>query len=145
MEFDDPVKLQQHIEKVVLIAMSVINMTIEKVLQKFIQSEYYDQYDPNRYIRTMSLLEKAPIIITPKFVGNQIICGVELDPSQLAGDTLEHNKQILNWAVAGYHGSDDIYRDGKFIEASINSLFQSQEHMKVLAEELRLAGLDVRF
>jgi hypothetical protein len=139
--------LNAYIKKTVLESMEIVNQEVRTLLIEHIQ-KYYNEYNPKVYDRSYDLLNYASIALKPEMVGNQIVCQVYLEPSQLRQDGYHHQldpHKIVELASQGYHGTTDIQTDERFIENTVKELMQDKKHLKILSDRLQSKGFNVTF
>ncbi len=145
--FNNLDQLNEYIRITVLEAMVAVNEEVKKILVEHIQ-QFYDEYEPKRYIRSYDLLRHSPIAVRPIIEGKNIVCEVYLEPSMLIQDGYHHRidpKSIIEMASQGYHGTKKIKTNEKFIEFTVKQILQDKTHLRVLAERLRDKGFVISF
>lgn len=106
-----------------------------KKLREFIQTEYYDQYDPKKYIRTEQFLNSAMTEMLSKNCGRIFMDKDAMDYKEWSGELQ------LQYGSQGYHGSLDIRTDGRFWDAF--SDFCEKNIRQIFKEELIKQGVPI--
>ena len=89
------------------------------VLQEMIDTEYYDQFEPDVYKRTYQFWEGA-----------------------MNYNGYWNGKKQLFYANQGYHGGKEIKTDGMFWKSFVDYCNSNAE--SILKEELRLQGINAK-
>lgn len=106
-------------------------------LQELIDSEYYDQYDPDYYSRTYQFWRSA----TVKMLNSN--CGeIFMDKSSMDYGAYWDGELQLQYASMGYHGNVNIQTPGRFWKKFIK--FCNDNAINILREELCKQGLNVK-
>ena len=124
-------------------------------LQKYIQVDYYDMYEPLYYTpRTYKFLNSA----IAKMVG-QTTASIGIDDAffdyeyparyRLLGSNNQPSGENGHWtgedqvymADAGYHGNVNIYRDGHFFKDFLD--YCNENAIPILKEELRKQKIEI--
>ena len=107
------------------------------VLQEMIDTEYYDQFEPDRYIRSYQFWRSATTKMLSKNCGE-----IFMDADVMNYGEFWSGERQLAYAQEGYHGSKDIQTEGKFWSAFIH--YCNKHAKNILIEELRKQGLNVK-
>ena len=121
-----------------------INIAVENAcnrllgtLQELIDTEYYDQFEPDRYIRSYQFWRSA----TTKMLSQN--CGqIFMDETAMDYGSYWTGEKQLEYASQGYHGHTDFQTEGRFWQSFID--FCEQNAVKFLKEELRKIGIKVK-
>ena len=121
-----------------------INIAVENAcnrllgtLQELIDTEYYDQFEPDRYIRSYQFWRAA----TTKMLSQN--CGqIFMDETAMDYGSYWTGEKQLEYASQGYHGHTDFQTEGRFWQSFID--FCEQNAVKILKEELRKTGIKVK-
>lgn len=106
-------------------------------LQQLIDEEYYDQYEPEKYIRTYSFWRSATTKMLSKNCGE-----IFMDKDAMNyGDFWNGELQLL-YASEGYHGSKYIQTEGRFWESFLD--FCENNATNILKEELNKLGIKTK-
>lgn len=106
-----------------------------KELQKIITTEYYNQYNPKEYIRTMQFLHSAMTKMLSQNVGVIYMDASAMDYKEWTGEL-----QLI-YASQGYHGSLEIQTDGRFWDTFTE--FCKNNVRQILREELIKQGIPI--
>ena len=121
-----------------------INIAVENAcnrllgtLQELIDTEYYDQFEPDYYKRTYQFWRSA----TTKMLTQN--CGeIFMDEDAMNYGTYWDGELQLQFASRGYHGTTAIQTEGRFWQTFLD--FCEQNAVKILKEELRKQGIQVK-
>ena len=121
-----------------------INIAVENAcnrllgtLQQLIDTEYYDQFEPDYYKRTYQFWRSA----TTKMLTQN--CGeIFMDEDAMNYGTYWDGELQLQFASRGYHGTTAIQTEGRFWQIFLD--FCEQNAVKILKEELRKQGIQVK-
>ena len=121
-----------------------INIAVENAcnrllgtLQELIDTEYYDQFEPDYYKRTYQFWRSA----TTKMLTQN--CGeIFMDEDAMNYGTYWDGELQLQFASRGYHGTTAIQTEGRFWQTFLD--FCEQNAVKILKEELRKQGINVK-
>lgn len=121
-----------------------INIAVENAcnrllgtLQQLIDTEYYDQFEPDYYKRTYQFWRSA----TTKMLTQN--CGeIFMDEDAMNYGTYWDGELQLQFASRGYHGTTAIQTEGRFWKTFLD--FCEQNAVKILKEELRKQGINVK-
>ena len=121
-----------------------INIAVENAcnrllgtLQQLIDTEYYDQFEPDYYKRTYQFWKSA----TTKMLTQN--CGeIFMDEDAMNYGTYWDGELQLQFASRGYHGTTAIQTEGRFWQAFLD--FCEQNAVKILKEELRKQGINIK-
>ena len=121
-----------------------INIAVENAcnrllgtLQELIDTEYYDQFEPDRYIRSYQFWRSA----TTKMLSQN--CGqIFMDESAMDYGSYWTGEKQLEYASQGYHGHTDFQTEGRFWSAFVD--FCEQNATRILKEELRKQHINVK-
>ena len=121
-----------------------INIAVENAcnrllgtLQQLIDTEYYDQFEPDFYIRSYQFWRSA----TTKMLTQN--CGeIFMDEDAMNYGTYWDGELQLQFASRGYHGTTAIQTEGRFWQTFVD--FCEQNAVKILKEELRKQGIQVK-
>ena len=121
-----------------------INIAVENAcnrllgtLQELIDTEYYDQFEPDYYKRTYQFWRSA----TTKMLTQN--CGeIFMDEDAMNYGTYWDGELQLQFASRGYHGTTAIQTEGRFWQTFLD--FCEQNAVKILKEELIKQGINVK-
>ena len=121
-----------------------INLAVENAcnrllgtLQQLIDTEYYDQFEPDYYKRTYQFWRSA----TTKMLTQN--CGeIFMDEDAMNYGTYWDGELQLQFASRGYHGTTAIQTEGRFWQTFLD--FCEQNAVKILKEELIKQGIQVK-
>ena len=121
-----------------------INIAVENAcnrllgtLQQLIDTEYYDQFEPDFYIRSYQFWRSA----TTKMLTQN--CGeIFMDEDAMNYGTYWDGELQLQFASRGYHGTTAIQTEGRFWQTFLD--FCEQNAVKILKEELIKQGIQVK-
>ena len=121
-----------------------INVAVENAcnrllgtLQQLIDTEYYDQFEPDYYKRTYQFWRSA----TTKMLTQN--CGeIFMDEDAMNYGTYWDGELQLQFASRGYHGTTAIQTEGRFWQTFLD--FCEQNAVKILKEELIKQGIQVK-
>ena len=121
-----------------------INIAVENAcnrllgtLQELIDTEYYDQFEPDFYIRSYQFWRSA----TTKMLTQN--CGeIFMDEDAMNYGTYWDGELQLQFASRGYHGTTAIQTEGRFWQTFLD--FCEQNAVKILKEELIKQGINVK-
>ena len=102
-----------------------------------IDTEYYDQFEPDFYNRTYQFWKSASTRMLNKNCGE-----IFMDKSAMNYGSFWNGELQLLYASEGYHGSKNIQTEGKFWSAFID--FCDDNATNILKEELIKQGLTIR-
>lgn len=106
-------------------------------LQELIDTEYYDQFEPDRYIRSYQFWRSATIKMLSQNCGQ-----IFMDENAMDYGSYWTGEKQLEYASQGYHGHTDFQTEGRFWQSFID--FCEQNAVKILKEELRKTGIKVK-
>ena len=106
-------------------------------LQELIDTEYYDQYEPERYKRTYSFWRSAMTKMLSNNCGQIFMNEDTMDYGQFWSGELQ-----LEYASQGYHGTEYIQTKGRFWDSFIE--FCEKNAVKILCEELQKQGISIK-
>ena len=121
-----------------------INIAVENAcnrllgtLQELIDTEYYDQFEPDYYKRTYQFWRSA----TTKMLTQN--CGeIFMDEAAMNYGAYWDGELQLQFASRGYHGTTAIQTEGRFWQAFLD--FCEQNAVRILKEELRKQRINVK-
>lgn len=120
-----------------------------KKLQKYINEDYYDLYQPIYYLRTMKFYESAVANMMGKSTAtigiDELYMSYQYPAKYTYLDgTAGHwtGEDQVHMADAGYHGNSNIYRDGHFWKDF--EKYTNENAIDILKTELRKQGLNVK-
>ncbi|WP_342759394.1 hypothetical protein [Kineothrix sedimenti] len=135
--FRTTIDLQKYMEKACEKAIENACNRLLGTLQEFIDSEYYDKYEPEYYRRTYQFWKSATTKMLNKTSGE-----IFMDENAMNYGAYWDGETQLYMADAGYHGSAYIYEDGHFFKRFVE--YCEENALKILKEELRKQGLNVK-
>ena len=106
-------------------------------LQKLIDTEYYDQFEPDRYIRSYQFWRSATTKMLTKNCGE-----IFMDEDVMDYGAYWTGEKQLEYASQGYHGHTDFQTEGRFWDSFID--YCEQNCSKILKEELIKQGLSIK-
>lgn len=135
--FTTIVGLEKYIESACTKAVKITCNRLLGTLQELIDSEYYDQFEPDYYQRTYQFWESATTEMLNKNCGE-----IFMDKDKMNYNEFWSGAKQLTFAQEGYHGSMDIQTEGRFWESFIR--YCEKNAKNILKEELRKQGLCVK-
>lgn len=135
--FKAMVSLENYIESACEKAVENACNRLLGTLQQLIDTEYYDQFEPDYYKRTYRFWRSA----TTKMLSKN--CG-EIFMNEDAMDYVTYwdGELQLKFASRGYHGTTAIQTEGRFWQVFID--FCEQNAVKILKEELIKQGINIK-
>lgn len=116
--------LQSKLDEIAREALEKLAHEVKAAWRNYIQTKYYDQYEPSRYKRTWQLLNSLAVTKVYKSQGRWVI-DVFMDDSDVfykSGDYYT-TEEIWEMAADGIHGRPEITQtEGRFYEAILNDL-----------------------
>lgn len=135
--FTTMVSLEKYLESACEKAVENACNRLLGTLQELIDTEYYDQFEPDYYKRTYQFWKSATTRMLNKNCGE-----IFIDESAMNyGSYWDGELQAL-YASEGYHGHTDFQTEGRFWDSFID--FCEKNSTKILKEELVKQGLNIR-
>jgi hypothetical protein len=135
--FATMVSLEKYIESACEKAVQNACNRLLGTLQELIDTEYYDQFEPDYYKRTYQFWESA----TTKMLNKN--CGeIFMDETAMNYGSFWTGELQLLYASEGYHGHTDFQTEGRFWDSFID--FCEKNASKILKEELVKQGLTIK-
>lgn len=135
--FTTMVSLENYLESLCEKAVENACNRLLGTLQQLIDEEYYDQYEPEKYIRTYVFWRSATTKMLSKNCGE-----IFMDKDAMNyGDFWNGELQLL-YASEGYHGSKYIQTEGRFWESFLD--FCENNATNILKEELNKLGIKTK-
>lgn len=106
-------------------------------LQQLIDTEYYDQFEPDFYKRTYQFWHSATTRMLNKTCGE-----IFMDESAMNYGAYWDGECQVQFASRGYHGSTEFQTEGRFWDSFIE--FCEDNVTTILKEELRKQGINVK-
>lgn len=135
--FTSIVSMEDFFNKALSVAIEKACNRLLGTLQQLIDSEYYDQYEPEKYIRTMQFWNSAMTKML-----NQCSGIIFMDKDAMDYGEFWNGELQLEYANQGYHGSTVIQTEGKFWDSFIE--FCNENALNILKEEIRKQGISVK-
>lgn len=147
-EFRTMVELQGYIESACTKAVEQAAYIIVEKLKDFIQTRYYDKFDPDVYIRTEKFLNST----VANMLGNTT-ASIGIDDAfmdyeypanyNLRDGTTGHwaGEDQVNMAARGYHGTYYIQTEGRYWDEFIE--WCDNNAINILEKELKKQGLNI--
>lgn len=135
--FSTKVQLQKHLESTCEKAVENACNRLLGTLQQYIDSEYYDLYEPDYYTRTYQFWKSATMNMLDKTCGQ-----IFMDENAMNYGQYWDGITQLYMADAGYHGSAYIYTDGHFFKEFVK--FCDDNAVNILKEELQKQGISIK-
>ena len=135
--FKTVVELENYVESACKKAVESACNRLLGTLQELIDTEYYDQFEPDRYIRSYDFLRSASTRMLNATCGE-----IFMDSPKMNYNSFWTGEKQLAYASEGYHGSKDIQTEGRFWDAFID--FCEKNASNILKEELIKQGLNVK-
>ena len=132
--FTTMVSLENYIEKACEKAIQNACNRLLGTLQELIDSEYYDQFEPERYRRTYQFWESATTRMLSKTCGE-----IFMDADAMNYGSFWDGELQLLYASEGYHGGDYIQTEGRFWDSFLD--FCNDHAVDILREELAKQGI----
>lgn len=147
--FKTVVELEKYIQKAVNKAVNNASDRLLGTLQQYIDSDYYDLFEPEYYKRTNAFYNAAvskvldnntaEIGLDDLYMSYQYPANYKLQDGSIGHWT---GKDQAYMADAGFHGNSSIYRDGHFW--SDFQEFCENNAINILKEELKKQGIQVK-
>lgn len=135
--FTTTVQLQNYLESVCEKAVETACNRLLGILQELIDTEYYDQFEPDYYKRTYQFWQSA----TVKMLNHN--CGeIFMNERVMNYGDYWNGECQLQFASRGYHGTTEIQTEGRFWQSFID--YCEENAVKILKEELRNQGLKIK-
>lgn len=135
--FTTMVSLENYLESLCEKAVENACNRLLGTLQQLIDEEYYDQYEPEKYIRTYAFWRSATTKMLSKNCGE-----IFMDKDAMNyGDFWNGELQLL-YASEGYHGSKYIQTEGRFWKSFLD--FCENNATNILKEELNKLGIKTK-
>lgn len=135
--FTTMVSLEKYIESACEKAVQNACNRLLGTLQELIDTEYYDQFEPDYYKRTYQFWKSATTRMLSKNCGE-----IFMDESAMDYGSFWTGELQLLYASEGYHGHTDFQTEGRFWDSFIE--FCEKNTNKILKEELVKQGLTIR-
>lgn len=135
--FKTMVSLENYIESACEKAVENACNRLLGTLQQLIDTEYYDQFEPDYYKRTYQFWRSATTKMLSKNCGE-----IFMNEDAMDYGTYWDGELQLQFASRGYHGSTAIQTEGRFWQSFID--FCEQNASKILKEELVKQGLNIK-
>lgn len=135
--FTKMIDLENYVEAVCKKAVENTCNRLLGTLQELIDTEYYDQFEPDFYKRTYQFWESATAEMVTKTCGK-----VFMDESKMNYNDFWNGKKQLIYANQGFHGSKNIQTEGRFWQSFIAFCKSNAEN--ILKEELKKQGVSVK-
>ena len=129
--------LEEYVEKACEKAVRNACNRLLGVLQEMIDTEYYDQFEPEVYKRTYQFWEAATSEMVTKTCGK-----IFMDEGTMNYNGYWNGKKQLFYANQGYHGGKEIKTDGMFWKSFVHYCNSNAE--SILKEELGLQGINAK-
>lgn len=131
-------ELNAFMEKKMLLWLTKVQAQLPQYLEKFIYSEYYDQYQPTDLYERQYRIIEAIMVSSIKKVGNTYTISIYLDPNKVSYDpSLWYDTRLNSWGVINGDTSEDVFNlmangihgtiengqtEGRFWEAFVESV-----------------------
>lgn len=135
--FKTMVSLEKYLESACEKAVQNACNRLLGTLQALIDSEYYDQFEPDYYQRTYQFWESATTEMLTKNCGQ-----IFMNESAMNYGAYWNGQKQLEYAAQGYHGGTYIQTPGRFWDSFIE--FCENNAVNILKEELQKQGLKIR-
>lgn len=132
--FKTTVELQSYIQKVCAIAVENACNRLLGTLQELIDSEFYNQFEPNFYNRTYQFWRSATVKMLNSNMGE-----IFMDESAMNYGNYWDGECQLEFASRGYHGTTAIQTEGRFWDSF--SDYCEKNAVNILREELSKQGI----
>ena len=132
--FTTMVSLENYIESACEKAVENACNRLLGTLQELIDSEYYDQFTPEKYKRTYQFWKSATTRMLDKNCGE-----IFMDADAMDYGSFWNGELQLLYASEGYHGSKEIQTEGRFWDEFLN--FCKHNAVRILKEELNKQGI----
>ena len=134
--FTTMVSLENYIESACEKAVENACNRLLGTLQELIDSEYYDQFTPEKYKRTYQFWKSATTRMLDKNCGE-----IFMDADAMDYGSFWNGELQLLYASEGYHGSKEIQTEGRFWDEFLN--FCEHNAVRILKEELNKQGIKI--
>ena len=135
--FTTMVSLEKYIESACEKAVENACNRLLGTLQELIDTEYYDQFEPDYYKRTYQFWKSATTKMLTKNCGE-----IFMDEDAMDYGSYWDGECQLQFASRGYHGTTAIQTEGRFWDSFID--FCEKNASKILKEELVKQGLTIK-
>lgn len=135
--FKTVVELENYLESACEKAVENACNRLLGTLQQLIDTEYYDQFEPDFYKRTYQFWRSATTRMLNKTCGE-----IFMDESAMNYGSYWDGECQVQFASRGYHGSTEFQTEGRFWDSFIK--YCEDNVSTILKEELRKQGLNVR-
>lgn len=135
--FSTPMQLQKHLESLCEKAVEAACNRLLGTLQEFIDSEYYDKFEPDYYKRTYQFWKSATVKMLKHNCGE-----IFMDKFSMDYGAYWDGECQLQFASRGYHGTTSIQTEGRFWQSFVD--YCEKNAVRILKEELRKQNLDVK-
>ena len=135
--FTTMVSLENYIEKACENAVENACNRLLGTLQELIDTEYYDQYEPEKYRRTYQFWRSATTKMLSKNCGE-----IFMDADAMNYGSFWNGELQLLYASEGYHGTDKIQTEGRFWDSFIE--YCDNNAVRILREELEKQGIKTK-
>lgn len=132
--FKTTAELQSYMGKACTIAVENACNRLLGTLQELIDSEYYEQFEPDFYNRTYQFWRSATVKMLNSNMGE-----IFMDESAMNYGNYWNGECQLEFASRGYHGTTAIQTEGRFWDSF--SDFCEKNAVNILREELSKQGI----
>ena len=132
--FATMVSLENYIESACEKAVQNACNRLLGTLQQLIDTEYYDQFEPDYYRRTYQFWKSATTRMLTKNCGE-----IFMDEDAMNYVSYWDGELQLQFASRGYHGTTAIQTEGRFWSAFVQ--YCEQNAVNILREELAKQGI----
>ena len=132
--FKTTVELQNYLEKACAVAVENACNRLLGTLQELINTEYYDQFEPDFYNRSYQFWKSATVKMLNSNMGE-----IFMDKSAMNYGSYWNGECQLEFASRGYHGTTAIQTEGRFWDSF--SDYCEKNAVNILREELTKQGI----
>lgn len=132
--FKTTAELQSYMGKACTIAVENACNRLLGTLQELIDSEYYEQFEPDFYNRTYQFWRSATVKMLNSNMGE-----IFMDESAMNYGNYWDGECQLEFASRGYHGTTAIQTEGRFWDSFSN--YCEKNAVNILREELSKQGI----
>lgn len=132
--FKTTVELQDYLDKACAVAVENACNRLLGTLQELIDTEYYDQFEPDFYNRSYQFWKSATVKMLNSNMGE-----IFMDKSAMNYGSYWNGECQLEFASRGYHGTTAIQTEGRFWDSF--SDYCEKNAVNILREELTKQGI----
>jgi len=128
--FTTMVQFKDMLNPLVTKAVSITCNRLLGTLQELIMSEYYDAFEPEKYVRSFQFYDSAMTKMVNNLMGE-----IFMDAKSMNYGAYWDGEAQLYMSAQGFHGTSEIQTEGRFWQAFID--FCENNAIRILKEELK--------